>query len=76
LLVVNVGFDRLKLRIAKAKQSVTPIRMPRCNPNGKPALAQMSADAAAQKAGSAEHGDGALVLGRHGWMDAVMSKLS
>jgi hypothetical protein len=63
---VNVRFDRLKLRIIKSKQFITPIRVPRSNPNRKPALAEMSNDAAAEKPGPAEHDDGALVRDRHG----------
>jgi hypothetical protein len=66
LFVVNIRFDRLKLRIIKSKQFLTPIRVPRCTPNRKPTPAEMPNDAAAEKAGSAEHGDGALVRGRHG----------
>lgn|SRR5512143_896692 len=65
LFVMNIRFDRLKLRIIKSKQPVSAIRVPRCNPNRKPMLTEMSNDAAAEKPGSAEHGDGALVRG-HG----------
>jgi hypothetical protein len=49
LFVVNIGFDRLNLRIVKSKYDVTPIRVSRCNPNRKPALAEMANDAAAEK---------------------------
>jgi len=66
LFVVNIRFDRLKLRIIKSKQSITSVGVPLCNPNRKPTLAQMPNDAAAEKPGSAEHGDGALVRDRHG----------
>jgi hypothetical protein len=65
-LVVNVGLDRLKLRIIRAKQRAALIRMPRCNPNGKPVCTKAPNNAAAKKPGSAEHDDGALVRGRHG----------
>jgi hypothetical protein len=65
-LVVNVGPYGLKLRIIRTKQSVPPVRMPRRDPNGKSARAQMPNDAAADKAGSAEHGDGATVRCHHG----------
>src|SRR5262245_43642208 len=64
--IVNIRFDRLKLRIVKGKQSLTPIRVPRCNPNRKPPLTEMPNDSAAEKPSSAEHGDGALVRDRHG----------
>jgi hypothetical protein len=66
LFVANVRFDRLKLRIIRSKQTITPIRVPRGNPNRKPTLAEMPNDAAAEKPGSAEHGDAALVRDRHG----------
>jgi hypothetical protein len=66
LFVVNIRFDRLKFRIIKSKQPITPIRVPRRNPNSKPTLAEMPNDAAAQKPGSAEHGNDALVRDRHG----------
>jgi hypothetical protein len=60
---VNVGFDQLKLRIITTEQHVAPFRMSRCNPHGKPALAEMPNDAAREKSSSAEHGDGAIVHG-------------
>jgi hypothetical protein len=63
---MNIRCNRLKLRITDSKQRITPIRMPRSNPNRKPALAEMSNDAAAEKSGPAEHDDGALVRDRHG----------
>src|SRR5215467_4730179 len=66
LVIVNVRFDRLKLRIINSKQPVAPIRVPRCNPNRKPTLSEMPNDAAAEKSGSAEHGDDALVRDHHG----------
>jgi hypothetical protein len=66
LSIVNIRFNRLKLRIIKSKQPSTPIRVPCCNPNRKPTLAEMPNDAAAEKPGSAEHGDGALVHDHHG----------
>src|SRR5262245_44766537 len=65
LFVVNIRFDRLKSRIIDSKQRVAPIGVPRCNPNRKPSLAEMPHDAAAEKPGSPEHGDGALVRDRH-----------
>jgi hypothetical protein len=46
---LNVGLDGLKLRIIRAKQPVSSIRMPRRDPNGKVAGAQMPNDAAAKK---------------------------
>jgi hypothetical protein len=58
---LNVGLDGLKLRIIRAKQPVSLIRMPRRDPNKKSAGAQMSDDAPTQKAGSTEYGDGATV---------------
>jgi hypothetical protein len=64
-LVVNVGLDRSKLRIIDAEQAATSIRMPRCDPHRKRPLPQSTNDAAAEKPGSAEHGDGAIVGGRH-----------
>src|SRR6202011_6190725 len=65
-LVVNIGLHGLKLRIFRTKLSVSPIRMPWRNPNRKSATAQTPNDAAAEKASSAEHGDGATAPGRHG----------
>jgi hypothetical protein len=64
--VVNVRFDRLKLPIIRSKQLVTPIRVPGCNPDRKPAVAEMPNDSTAKKPGSAEYDNGALVRGRHG----------
>ena len=64
-LVVNVGSYGLKLRIIGTKQPAPPIRMPRRGPNGKSARAQTPNDAASEKAGSAEHGDGAIVRCHH-----------
>jgi hypothetical protein len=61
LLILNVGLHGLKLRIIRAKQPISLIRMPRCDPNGKVAVAQMPNDAAAKKASPAEYGDGATV---------------
>jgi hypothetical protein len=63
-LVVNVGFDRLKLRIIKTKQPVPSIGMPWCYPDGKPVFTEMPNDAAAEEPGSAENGDDAIVHGR------------
>jgi hypothetical protein len=57
--VVNIGLDGSKLRIIAAKLTVPPIWMPWRDPDGKFAIAQMPDDEAAEKTGSAEHGDGA-----------------
>jgi hypothetical protein len=62
---VNIGRYGLKLRIIRAEMSVSPIRMPRRNPNVKSEIAQTANDAAAEKAGSAEHGDGATARCGH-----------
>jgi hypothetical protein len=53
--VMNVGCDRVQPRIIGTEQCAPAIRMPGCDPNGKILLAQMSHDAAAQKAGSAKN---------------------
>ena len=58
-LVSNVGLDRLKTRIIGTEEFATAVRMPRGDPNGKLVLAEMSNDAAAEKAGSSENGDDA-----------------
>ncbi len=55
--VVNIGVDGSKLRIITAKLTAAPIWMPRRDPDGKFAIAQMPNDAVAEKTGSAEHGD-------------------
>ena len=65
LLVVNIGLYGLKLQIIGTKLPECPIRMPRRNPNGKSAIAQTPNDAAAEKSGSAEHGDGATTRCSH-----------
>ena len=62
---MNVGRDRLKLRIIQSEQPVSSIRMPRCNPNGKAVLAEMPNNAAAEKSGSAENGNGATARCGH-----------
>jgi hypothetical protein len=64
-IVVDVGLDRLKLRIIKTKQLVPPIGMPGCNPYGKAVPAEAPRNATAEEPGSAEHSDGALVSRRH-----------
>lgn len=46
-LVLNVGLDGLKLRIVRAEQPISLIRMPRRDPNKKSAGAQMPDDAPA-----------------------------
>jgi hypothetical protein len=62
---VNIGRYGLKLRLTRVEMSVSSIRMPRRNPNEKSAIAQTANDAAAEKAGSAEHGDGATARCGH-----------
>jgi hypothetical protein len=57
--VMNVGCDRVQPRIIRTEQSAAAFRVPGCDPNGKLALAQMSHDAAAKKAGSTENRDDA-----------------
>src|SRR5712691_9260091 len=56
-LVVDVGFDRFKWRAVDTEWHA--VRMPRCDSNGKRALAQVPSDASAEKSGSAENGDSA-----------------
>src|SRR5438477_12961866 len=65
-IIVDVGFDRLKLRIIKTKQLASPVRMPGCNPYEKPMFTEMSNNATAEESGSAEHGDDPLLGRRHG----------
>jgi hypothetical protein len=73
-LVVNIGLHGLMLRIIRTKLSVSPIRMPGRDPNGKSAIAQMPNDPAAEKASSAEHSDGATARCHHDSNSPVMSK--
>src|SRR2546421_8404855 len=65
-IVVDIGLDRLKLRIIETEQLVPAIRVPGCNPYGKPMLTEMSSNATAEEPGSAKHSDSALVDRRHG----------
>src|SRR5262249_24423977 len=74
LFVVNIRSDRLKLRIIDSKRRINPVRMPRCNPNRKPTPAKAPDDAAAEKPGSTEHDDGALVRDRHSCLSQSRSR--
>src|SRR5262249_49009007 len=61
LFIVNVGRDGLKARIVRAEQLASAVGMARRDANEKAVFAQMLDDAAAEKAGSAEHGNDARV---------------
>src|SRR5262249_17452413 len=57
--VVEVGFDGSKLPVIDIERHAGSMRMPRYDPKGKFARAQVLNDAPAEKPGSTENSDGA-----------------
>jgi hypothetical protein len=56
---------QLELRVIASEQPATAVWMPRQNPNGKIMLAKLADNATAEKPGSAEYSDSAIVRVRH-----------